>query len=205
MNHKVESVQGLHDDAFALYNNAVRGTADYSADTLINNLNEGINTLKSCWKGKDAGVQIQNVITVYNALVNIRNVLGKLAADSSKIASNYREIQNANGAGLSALSTITSEDKTILPDYVDTADKVDITPEAEKGKSKIDAANDNIANFIREVSKYFNNIMNNWTVGTGRDEAKTAFETFNSQSTQYKETLSSVSSNITTALQNYVF
>ena len=186
MNHKVESVQGLHDDAFALYNNAVRGTADYSADTLINNLNEGINTLKSCWKGKDA-------------------VLGKLAADSSKIASNYREIQNANGAGLSALSTITSEDKTILPDYTDTADKVDITPEAEKGKAKIDAANDNIANFIREVSKYFNNIMNNWTVGTGRDEAKTAFETFNSQSTQYKETLSSVSSNITTALQNYVF
>mgnify|MGYP002557206062 FL=1 len=205
MNHKVESVQGLHDDAFALYNNAVRGTADYSADTLINNLNEGINTLKSCWKGKDAGVQIQNVITVYNALVNIRNVLGKLAADSSKIASNYREIQNANGAGLSALNTITSEDKTILPDYTDTADKVDITPEAEKGKAKIDAANDNIANFIREVSKYFNNIMNNWTVGTGRDEAKTAFETFNSQSTQYKETLSSVSSNITTALQNYVF
>ena len=58
---------------------------------------------------------------------------------------------------------------------------------------------------LLEVSKYFNNIMNNWTVGTGRDEAKTAFETFNSQSTQYKETLSSVSSNITTALQNYVF
>ena len=29
MNHKVESVQGLHDDAFALYNNAVRETADY--------------------------------------------------------------------------------------------------------------------------------------------------------------------------------
>ena len=29
MNHKVESVQGLHDDAFVLYNDAVRGTADY--------------------------------------------------------------------------------------------------------------------------------------------------------------------------------
>lgn len=205
MNHKVESVQGLHDDAFALYNNVVVGAADYSADTLINNLDEGIKTLKNCWKGKDAGVQIQNVITVYNALVNIRNVLGNLAVDSSKIASNYREIQNANGAGLETLGVVSSENKTIMEDYVDNADKIDITPEAEGGKAKIDSANSNMDLFISEVSKYFNNIMNNWTVGTGREEAKSAFDTFNSNSAQYKEILSSVSKNISTALQNYVF
>lgn len=205
MNHKVESVQKLHDDATALYNNVVIGNADTSADTLINNLSTGIQTLKNCWEGKDAGVQIQNVVLVHNALVGIRNALAQLAMDSSKIASNYREIQNANGAGLEALSVITSDSKTILEDYSDDRDKISITTEAENGKSKIDAANTNIDGFIAEVSKYYNAIIENWTVGTGRENAVQAFDNFIANSNQYKETLSSVSSNIATALQNYVF
>ena len=96
MNHKVNSVQSLYDDSVSLYNGVVNGTAV----NLINDLNQGIENLKNTWQGKDAGVQIQNVVNVHNSLVGIRNALGQIAVDCSKIASNYREIQNANGAGL---------------------------------------------------------------------------------------------------------
>lgn len=205
MNHKVNSVQTLHDDAMALYNNVVIGGADTSAETLINNLNSGIQVLKSCWEGKDAGVQIQNVVTVHNALVGIRNALAQLAMDSSKIASNYREIQNANGAGLETLSVINCDTKTVMEDYSDTRDTINITPEANNGKSKIDAANNSMDGFISEVSKYYNSIMENWTVGTGRDNAVQAFDSFIANSNQYKEVLSEVSTSIATALQNYTF
>lgn len=205
MNHKVNSVQTLHDDAMALYNNVVIGGADTSAETLINNLNSGIQVLKSCWEGKDAGVQIQNVVTVHNALVGIRNALAQLAMESSKIASNYREIQNANGAGLEILSVINCDTKTVMEDYSDTRDTINITPEANNGKSKIDAANNSMDGFISEVSKYYNSIMENWTVGTGRDNAVQAFDSFIANSNQYKEVLSEVSTSIATALQNYTF
>ncbi len=205
MNHKVNSVQTLHDDAMALYNNVVIGGADTSAETLINNLNSGIQTLKSCWEGKDAGVQIQNVVSVHNALVGIRNALAQLAMDSSKIASNYRDIQNANGAGLETLSVINCDTKTVMEDYSDTRDTINITPEANNGKAKIDAANNSMDGFISEVSKYYNSIMENWTVGTGRDNAVQAFDSFIANSNQYKEILSQVSTSIATALQNYTF
>lgn len=205
MNHKVNSVQTLHDDAMALYNNVVIGGADTSAETLINNLNSGIQTLKSCWEGKDAGVQIQNVVSVHNALVGIRNALAQLAMDSSKIASNYRDIQNANGAGLETLSVINCDTKTVMEDYSDTRDTINITPEANNGKAKIDAANNSMDGFISEVSKYYNSIMENWTVGTGRDNAVQAFDSFIANSNQYKEILSQVSASIATALQNYTF
>ncbi len=205
MNHKVNSVQTLHDDAMALYNNVVIGGVDTSAETLINNLNSGIQTLKSCWEGKDAGVQIQNVVSVHNALVGIRNALAQLAMDSSKIASNYRDIQNANGAGLETLSVINCDTKTVMEDYSDTRDTINITPEANNGKAKIDAANNSMDGFISEVSKYYNSIMENWTVGTGRDNAVQAFDSFIANSNQYKEILSQVSTSIATALQNYTF
>lgn len=205
MNHKVNSVQTLHDDAMALYNNVVIGGADTSAETLINNLNSGIQTLKSCWEGKDAGVQIQNVVSVHNALVGIRNALAQLAMDSSKIASNYRDIQNANGAGLETLSVINCDTKTVMEDYSDTRDTINITLEANNGKAKIDAANNSMDGFISEVSKYYNSIMENWTVGTGRDNAVQAFDSFIANSNQYKEILSQVSTSIATALQNYTF
>lgn len=203
MNHKVNSVQALHDDAYALFNNVVIGTAEYSAETLIANLASGIQILKGCWEGKDAGVQIQNIVRVHNAMVGIRNTLGQLAVEASKIAANYRQIQNSNGAGMEAFGAISCEEKTIMEDYSDTRDTINITPDAANGRAKVDAANGAIDNFISEVKRYYSAIMDNWQAGTGRQEAIDAFDSFLNSSNQYKETLSTVSASIQTAVQNY--
>ena len=78
-----------------------------------------------------AGYRIQEVIGVHNAMVSVRNALAQLAVDSSKVAANYREIQNANGAGLDTLSTLNYELKNRLGDYSDTADTIDINQSAD--------------------------------------------------------------------------
>ena len=204
MNHRVNNVQMLHDDAMYLHNNLVVG-GEAGADSILNSLNQAIENLKANWKGKDAGYRIQEVIGVHNAMVTVRNALDQLAVDSSKIAVNYREIQNANGAGLETLGTLAMEVKTFLGDYSDTADTVDINPLAESGKNAIDTANNALDTFISDVRARYNSIMENWTLGTGRDAAQGAFEMFMSNVNKYKETLTEVSSNITKALQNYTF
>ena len=48
MNHKVNSVQNLYDDAVGLFNNVVTGGANTSADTIISNIMAGIDNLKGC-------------------------------------------------------------------------------------------------------------------------------------------------------------
>ncbi len=205
MNHKVNSVAQLHESAVGLYNNVVVGGANTSADTIIANIMAGINNLKGCWEGKDAGVQIQNLVVVHNAMVEIRNALGELAVDSSKIAANYREIQNANGAGLEQLGALNCDPRFKTEDYTDNRDTVNITQEANNGKQKVDAANDAMDGFVSEVKKYYGQIMDNWTAGTGREKAQEVFDNFLNNSAKYKEILNNVSGSISQAIKNYQF
>lgn len=199
--HLINSVQQLHDDAYALFNNVVMGTADQ----IVNDLEAGITLLKNSWEGKDAAVQINNIVDVCNAMITFRNVLGDLAVDASKIASGYREIQNANKANLDALDYLKFDHKGTVEGYTDTRDTVNISPEANTGKQKVDAANNAIEGFVAETKKYMDLIMENWRSGPGRDKAQEAFGEFLNKSGQYKQTLQEVSTSIGTAIQNYTF
>ena len=204
MNHKVNNVQMLHEDAMYLYNTLVMG-GDNSADAILHNLSQGIENLKANWKGKDAGFRIQEVIGVHNAMVTVRNALAQLASDSAKVAANYREIQNANGAGLETLSLINFDVKTFLGDYTDTADTIDINPAADACKNFIDTSNNMIDTFKTDVKFRYQYIMENWTVGSGRDAAQGAFDSFLANANKYRETLSETTNNIAKSLQNYTF
>lgn len=204
MNHKVSNVQQLYYSASDLYTNIVVG-GDASADTIIHNLVDAIENLKQNWKGVDAGLKIQELIKVHNEMVAVRNALAQLAYDSSQIASNYREIQNTNGAMLEPLSPLSIDTKNVLGDYTDTADTIDINPAAEVGKSHIDVANADIDLFINHTSSKYQEIMDNWTAGTGRESAHAAFDSFAANAKKYKETLADVSYNVSAALKNYSF
>lgn len=200
MNHKVQNVQQLYDDAKNLYEKVVCG----KADEIINNLNQAINVLKNSWEGKDAGVQINNVVDVYNAMTKIRNALAGLAKDSSTVASKYREIQNANRAALESLPPIVVEgEKTPMEPYSDERDTINITGDAMNGKVVLDNVNDKYEEFKSDVSRHYDAIMGNWQVGTGRNNAENAFSEFMANSNKYKEVLEDVSNSITDALKNY--
>lgn len=204
MNHKVNNVQGLYSSATDLYNTIVVN-GDVSADSILANLYGGIENLKNNWKGIDAGKKIQEVIEVHNDMVKVRNALAQLSYDSSVVAAQYREIQNANGAGLEYLSPIKTEPKEELEPYTDTADTIDIVPAAEMGKTLIDTANVDLDTFISNVTYKYNEIMDNWTAGTGRDSAQGAFDEFVANTKRYKSILTEVSERITSALKNYTF
>lgn len=200
MNHKVLDVGQLYNDAKNLYNIVVKE----QADSIIRDLNNAMNVLKDTWKGADAGVQINNVVDVYNGMVAIRNALAELAKDSSTIAVDYRKVQRLNNASLDALKPIEIEN-TIPPieSYEDHRDTIDITPEAVNGRNKLDSTNDSYDAFKTAVERHYNLIMDNWQAGPGRNNAEGAFNEFMSNATKYKQTLEDVSRSITTALRNY--
>ena len=141
----------------------------------------------------------------HNELVEVRNALALLARDSSSVASNYRRIQLENGAPFGELQAINVTEKNDLPAYVDNADTIDINPEADLGRSLVDSVRDAIDGFILDSKKTKDDILGNWQVGTGRNNADDAFSKFEANAKKNKDKLLDVSSNITKALQNYQF
>ena len=69
----------------------------------------------------------------------------------------------------------------------------------------MDAANKAIDTFISNARSGYSSMIENWLEGTGRNSAEGVFNSFISSANTYKQTLSEVSSNIATALQNYNF
>ena len=204
MNHKVENVEELYLNAQHLYNNVVCGDTT-GADGMLRNLSQAVEILKNNWKGADAGVKIQEIITVYNELIEVRNALALLARDSSKVASNYRRIQLENGAPLGELQALNVSEKTEKESYSDNADTIDINPEADNGRKLVDEVRDAIDGFIIDSKKTKDDILGNWQIGTGRNDADEAFNKFESNAKKNKDKLLDVSTNITRALQNYQF
>jgi uncharacterized protein YukE len=204
MGHKVQSVQTLYEDSCALYNDIVEGSGDYSAKTIISDLETGILNLKENWGGKDAGTQINNIITVHNAMIGVRNALASLASESSKVAANYREIQNSNGAGLEQFAALHSEPKSVMGEHTDDRDTIDIKPDVTTGQTKVNNAKAEMEMFIPKVREAYNRIMENWSEGdASREQAREAFETFLANADTYKEVLNSASDSVTTAIKNY--
>ena len=200
MNHKVNNIQKLFDDSRDLYTNQVVG----EADTILNDLNNCITNLKNNWKGIDAGKNINKVIKTYNNMVFIRNSLFSLCSDTSNIAHNYREIQNANGAGLEELAVVTGDTVSKMDEgEMDTTDQVSINPEANQAKLLLENSKNSIDGFISSVNTKFGNIRENWLSGPKREEAVSAFEQFSQLAKESQMLLNDVSSDITTAINNY--
>ena len=204
MNHKVENVEELYLNAEHLYSNVVCGDTQ-GADGMLRNLSQAVEILKNNWKGADAGVKIQEIITVHNELVEVRNALAALSRDSSKVASNYRRIQLENGAPLGELYALNVTEVAEKEAYADNADTIDINPEADNGRKLVDEVRDAIDGFIIDSKKTKDDILGNWQIGTGRNDADEAFNKFESNAKKNKDKLLDVSTNITRALQNYQF
>lgn len=200
--HKVLNVSKLYEDSRKMYTNVVAGS-DNSANKLIDTLGSAISTLKSSWKGVDAGVQINSVITVYNALVVLRNSLAQFASDSASVAVKYRAIQAANSQSVEEFSSLNVEMFNVMSEYTDNADTVDITPEALNGKNNISTVVNTLNTFLSSAELVYGDIMDNWQAGAGRESGVAAFADFKSKVSSYSNTLNEVCTNITTALSNY--
>ena len=199
-NHVVRDVQMLYDDSRALYDNSVLK----DADGVIGDLDQAITALKENWKGADAGIQINNVVTVYNAMVDIRNVLATLAGEASRVASYYREIQNSNRANLENLQPLTvNTDKGKMAPYVDINDTINIGADAMRGKALLDGVLSRYDDFRNNAFRYSTSITENWQAGPGRDGLYASCEEFRGNADGYKKVLDEASKSISDAMKNY--
>ena len=202
MNHSVSSVEELYEDAKSLME-LCDSTSESGASAIINNLDSAIDVLKNNWEGKDAAVQIQNLIEVRNIVANLRNELAKLATAASKIASLYRSVQVIAGSGEGELSPLEGFPVSTLDNYEDERDTIKINANAHEALSYISGASVSLSGFAGQVQTYYNAILNNWTAGVTRDVIQSVFDTFISNVKSYQSVLSTVSSTVSNAINRY--
>ncbi len=203
LNHKVNNVQQLLDDSKKLLTEVTNG-GDASAYSIIKNLHDAYDNLVANWKGPDAGVQINNLVTVYNGMVEFRLKMADLAISAYSVGIYYRNIQSANGAGVDVPSPLSDDisPNTESP-YEDNRDTIDITPEAMEGKNNIDKANNSFGELENNFRELMNSIFGNWTAGDRRSDFEEYFRDFSSKFSNYQELLNNITKNITSALENY--
>lgn len=200
LDHGVKNVGELHVYSEKLYTDSVAS----KADSIIANLASAIKILKENWKGADAGVNIKDVIDIYNEIVDVRNLLANLAKDSNIIAVGYREIQDGNRAHLGSLTpiSIVTKNRDNEP-YSDTADTIYITPSAAAGKDLLGKAAGDIQAFVNSARLYKNEVLTNWYRGPGRNQADTAFDEFEKNSKAKQAKLEEVANIVGKAVDSY--
>lgn len=203
LNHKVENVGKLLEDSKNLLENITNGASN-SAYGIIKYLDDSYTILTGCWKGMDAGVQINNIVTVYNAMVTFRRNMADMAIFAHSIGIHYREIQSLNGANVEVPAPINDGvSVSAKAEYHDNTDTIDITPEAMTAKNKLDIAKNSFEDLKSSFASLKNAILSNWTAGDRHDEFEGIFQDFESSFKKYEELLNEVCETITKALANY--
>ena len=201
MDQSIENLDSLYDNTVNIYSNILGQTGEH----ILENINGAINDLKTNWHGRDAGVQIQGLTTVYNEFIDIYNNLELISVGMSKICRNYRNIQVAFKTQKEEKNILTYNKKTHMLDYTDTDDRIDINEEVKNSVSKLESAISSYDSFMKQNKMMYDNIINNWTTGYGRDKLLDLYDSFFSKEEVYKEGLNIVTNSIKTALDNYVF
>ncbi len=203
LNHKVEDIQLLLDDAKNLLKNVTNGQTS-SAYSIIQDLTSAYDILTSCWKGTDAGVQINNIVHVHNEMVLFRQKMAEMAIAAYQVGIYYREIQSANGSSVEIPSPL-SDDVVVATkaEYKDNTDTVNITEIAIEGKNKLNNATKTFEELKNLFGSAKDSIFNNWLAGDKRSEYEDFFANFNTKFTNYEEMLNNIAENITQALRNY--
>lgn len=198
---KVNNVQQLYDDVCALYNQEI----ETNGRKIINDLVESVDAFKSPtgWKGKDAGVQINNTIIAHNSVARVINKVGEIVVDLSKILVQLRAITNANGAKADELVALNYENIVPLEEYSDSSDTIFISDNATIAKEKLEKTKEVMDSFVNAITISKGKIFENWEMGETRELALEAFIEAENTVKQAGATLNEVVESVKTAISNW--
>lgn len=184
-----------------LYDVVMGGPA--SADSILNDLKMAINNLKENWKGKDAGIRIQQLIDVYNQMIVLRKDIGGFAVDAGNVVLIYSSIQGANGAQGDGFTKLGFDEKTVEQPYSDLSDAVKINSMAAVAKRSIDSACNSLSTFKTNFDNKYLTMAGNWRKGPGRVKAEALYDNLEAKVSNFQSTLMDVSNELDKALKNY--
>lgn len=181
-------------------NNLVRT----SGNTLLENLQSNIANLKRHWKGSDATLHINNLISLYEALGSLAKSSANITAEAGNAIVALQEVRRSNGA-----ACMVGERLSAAGIEVGAIAKCEETTEyyCEPGSTTTDYNQlDQISNDFKTFKSNFitdkESLMSNWLEGMNRAGALKCFDDFITNSETYSKYITDALTNLNTAISN---
>ena len=199
--HNIKDLNLLYSDSNKLINEIVVDNYD---NNILKNTNEVLTKINEDWHGKDATMQINNLIDAKNLMIDNREIVGNIGVYISSLVKTYRDEQNSNGQILPAFKELTFNRISKSEKTNNTTTEIFMNKDITNTISIIN----NIANDIEElnnsISQIKESIFNNWLEeDENRNYALRMFEKYTINSNNIVKIIDDISKNIRNAIDNY--
>ena len=199
--HNIKDLNLLYSDSNKLINEIVVDNYD---NNILKNTNEVLTKINEDWHGKDATMQINNLIDAKNLMIDNREIVGNIGVYISTLVKTYRDAQNSNGQILPAFKELTFNRISKSEKTNNTTTEIFMNKDITNTISIIN----NIANDIEElnnsISQIKESIFNNWLEeDENRNYALRMFEKYTINSNNIVKIIDDISKNIRNAIDNY--
>ena len=199
--HNIKDLNLLYSDSNKLINEIVVDNYD---NNILKSTNEVLTKINEDWHGKDATMQINNLIDAKNLMIDNREIVGNIGVYISSLVKTYRDAQNSNGQILPAFKELTFNRISKSEKTNNTTTEIFMNKDITNTISIIN----NIANDIEElnnsISQIKESIFNNWLEeDENRNYALRMFEKYTINSNNIVKIIDDISKNIRNAIDNY--
>ena len=199
--HNIKDLNLLYSDSNKLINEIVVDNYD---NNILKSTNEVLTKINEDWHGKDATMQINNLIDAKNLMIDNREIVGNIGVYISSLVKTYRDEQNSNGQILPAFKELTFNRISKSEKTNNTTTEIFMNKDITNTISIIN----NIANDIEElnnsISQIKESIFNNWLEeDENRNYALRMFEKYTINSNNIVKIIDDISKNIRNAIDNY--
>ena len=200
--HDVQ-VGKLYQNAVDMKNRMISANSSGSTDYTLMLLGSAIDNLKRNWEGMDAGVRIQELIDVYNFIIQFRENLCAIIKDLADSASRYRNIQIVNGGTASDLALLTIEQKAVMQSHFDNRDIVNINPAADTSVQSLIDAKESFDKMIGISQTLKDDAEISWQMGPNRNQIMQRLNDSILNSNKHSKKIAEVTEHVRNALKNY--
>ena len=174
-----------------------------SGANLISNLGTDISNLRIHWKGTDATEHINNLIKVYEALVDLVTDAKAVTSAAGARISSIQEVRRANGGSgnVGDFLDANAPEAGVQP-ILESTNEYYCDPSARNDYNLLEQVCSDYTAFVNDFRNQKDALMSNWTAGADRENAVKIFDEFDSNSETYNKYLISAKENLGIAVQN---
>lgn len=174
-----------------------------SGENLIKNLESDINNLKVHWVGMDATIHINNLIKVYNALIDLIAQAKESSAEAGNSVIGVQGVIHSNGGKVNVGDVLPSNrpDAATIATLDDT-DEFYCDQGSKDDYTLLVQICTDFDTFRNQFASEKDELMTNWISGAGKEKAVEVFNNFESNSDIYKSYLINARDNLEIAVNN---
>lgn len=158
---------------------------------LETNLKTLIGNLRNHWKGNDANIHINNLMTVCRGLHTLIDEINSINHNASESVIKVQEVRNMNGANGNVGGVIPLQEReTLVFEQLDPTIEYYLDPvNSASDYNSLANVCDMFDSFCKDIYRCKEELLSNWVSGSDHEKAVAAFSEFESNVASYRQSL----------------